>query len=157
MEEWRPAVGFQGVYSVSTLGNVRRDVGGKGARKGHILKATIDGRGYRMVDLFVDGIRTKKKVHVLVAETFIGERPEGYETRHLDGNCLNNAVSNLTYGTKSDNMMDAVKHGTHNETKKTHCKRGHEFTPDNTRIEKTAKSRRCLTCERNRRPIRSYA
>lgn len=152
-EIWLPAAGFEEFYWVSSKGNVRREATGRGARVGRILKATIDGRGYRMVDLFsgAAGTRQKRKVHILVAATFLGPRPADLEVRHLDGNRLNNAVENLRYGSRSENMMDAVKHGTHSEARKMSCKRGHPFTPDNTRIESTG-SRRCLTCKNARRP-----
>lgn len=32
--------------------------------------------------------------------------------------------------------------------RKTHCKRGHEFTPENTYINPSNKSRNCRTCDR---------
>lgn len=51
-------------------------------------------------------------VHHLVAEAFIGPRPENLEIRHLDGNRQNNRVDNLAYGTKSENCADSAKHGT---------------------------------------------
>lgn len=103
-----------------------------------------------LVDLFTPAGRVKKKVHSLVAEHFVGARPEGTDIRHLDGDKLNNAATNLAYGSRSENNLDQVMHGTHPEASKTHCKRGHEFTPDNTRIETTG-ARRCLTCARSRR------
>lgn len=39
----------------------------------------------------------------------------------------NNALPNLAWGTNSDNMLDAVRNGTHREARKTHCIRNHEF------------------------------
>lgn len=84
-EIWRPIHGMESLYSVSDHGYVRRDAPGKGAKAGRVLKATIDGRGYRMVDLFAPAGRVKKKVHSLVAEHFIGARLEGTDIRHLDG------------------------------------------------------------------------
>ena len=52
-------------------------------------------------------------VHQMVAEAFIGPKPLGLEVRHLDGNRLNNHSCNLAYGTRRQNMLDAMKHGTH--------------------------------------------
>lgn len=51
-------------------------------------------------------------IHVIVAAVFHGERPIGYEVRHLDGNKHNNHPDNLCYGTKKDNRQDSIKHGT---------------------------------------------
>jgi phage FluMu protein Com len=61
------------------------------------------------------------KVHWLVARAFLGPRPDGMEIRHLDGDYQNCTASNLLYGTKSENALDAVQHGTHRETRKVRC------------------------------------
>lgn len=61
--------------------------------------------------------KTKKCVHQLVALAFYGERPEGKEVRHLDGNKLNNHKDNLRYGTRSENQLDSVNHGSHSFVK----------------------------------------
>ncbi|WP_180768758.1 HNH endonuclease signature motif containing protein, partial [Vibrio parahaemolyticus] len=53
-----------------------------------------------------------KRVHELVALTFIGERPKGQVTRHLDGDKLNNRPGNLMYGTEKENQSDRLMHGT---------------------------------------------
>lgn len=84
----------------------------------------------------------------MVCEAFHGLRPEGMEVRHLDGNSQNDAASNLAWGTRSENIRDAVRHGTHNMTRKTHCKHGHEFTPENTQSRPNGGGRRCMTCRR---------
>ena len=93
---------------------------------------------------------------------FAGPCPEGLVVRHLDGNPENNrwapgdeaetraAGGNLIYGTDSENSFDTVEHGTHWQARKTHCKRGHKFTPENTYI--NAKGhRRCQPCMRKLR------
>jgi hypothetical protein len=41
-------------------------------------------------------------------------------------------VSNLRYGTRSENIRDNVRHGTHNKSTRTHCPRGHLYSPENT-------------------------
>lgn len=51
-------------------------------------------------------------VHKLVLETFVGPRKSGQVARHLDGNHLNNALSNLAWGTQLQNAADARQHGT---------------------------------------------
>ena len=55
------------------------------------------------------------------------------EVRHLDGNAGNSAVTNLEYGTHSDNMQDMMRHH-RGQVAKTHCPYDHEYTEENTRL-----------------------
>lgn len=114
-EEWRPIPSCHG-YEVSDLGNVRsldRVVltrnGQLRSYKAQMLTPTIGSHGYPMVSL---GRKAKRTVHSLVAESFIGPCPEGLEIRHGDGNRTNPKLLNLSYGTRSDNVLDAYRHGT---------------------------------------------
>lgn len=50
-------------------------------------------------------------VHILVAATFLGPRPEGQWVRHLDGVPAHSYLSNLRYGTPAQNSADMVQHG----------------------------------------------
>lgn len=112
-EEWRPIPGYNGVYEVSNLGNVRSWTKASG---GKLLKPRVSDKGYRYVDLRVHAWRNgspRRKIHHLVALAFHGPRPEGTLVCHDDGNPANNQASNLKYGTASDNALDAIRHGTH--------------------------------------------
>ena len=113
-EEWHPIPRYEGRYSLSSTGRVRND------RNGRILAGWKMKNGYRMVAI---GGRSGEKlyVHQLVAEVFIGPRPDREDVRHLDGSRDNNDRSNLAYGTRSRNFYDAVEHGTHFQARKTHC------------------------------------
>jgi hypothetical protein len=51
-----------------------------------------------------------RPVHQLILETFVGIRPEGYHTRHLNGDKMDNRLSNLCWGTASENREDTVRH-----------------------------------------------
>jgi hypothetical protein len=76
------------------------------------LKLTTDKDGYCVVTLRNHGRSTQGKVHRLVAEAFLPDKPEGkYLVRHLDGNPQNNHVNNLTWGTPKENAIDMIKHG----------------------------------------------
>lgn len=77
-----------------------------------ILKSHPTRHGYLTVHLCRDGRRFSRAVHRLVLEAFIGPRPPGMECRHLDGNRRNNAATNLCWGTRSQNALDRVRHGT---------------------------------------------
>jgi hypothetical protein len=51
-------------------------------------------------------------VHILVALTYIGKRPyKAAQVRHWDDNKVNNAPSNLLYGSQLENMADAKRNG----------------------------------------------
>lgn len=55
----------------------------------------------------------KVKVHRLVLETYVGPCPKSYVGGHLDGNPLNNAVTNLKWITQKENAAHRVIHNTH--------------------------------------------
>lgn len=67
--------------------------------------------GYLTATLYRDGKQHRRKVHCLVLEAFVGPRPAGQETRHLDGDPQNNCVSNLAWGTRAENLQDKREHG----------------------------------------------
>jgi len=108
-EKWARITDFPR-YSVSNLGRVRRDVPGPGTQAGRILNPPIDGP-YRRVALRHNGRTRFKRVHSLVAEHFIGPRPEGAHVNHVDGDKLNNAWWNLEYVTPKENTLHQHKIG----------------------------------------------
>lgn len=159
-ETWVPVSGYLDHYEVSDLGHVRslthRDRLGR-LRKGRILKPGHVPFGYPFVNLSVDGKRWQVMVHKLVAREFLGPMPAGMETRHLDGNVLNSAASNLAYGTRAENRLDSVHHGTHQMTRKTHCPQGHPYDEANTHLARGPYGRNhrlCRTCLRLRQQQR---
>jgi hypothetical protein len=68
--------------------------------------------GYRFVILSKGGKTFHRSVHRLILETFVGERPDGMEGCHSDGNKDNNGLSNLRWDTSASNHNDQRKHGT---------------------------------------------
>ncbi|MCA4754789.1 HNH endonuclease [Mycolicibacterium fortuitum] len=156
-ETWLPVPGFEGLYEVSSLGNVRSVdrvvVGGPyglpQTRKGRVRKPQTDHGGYHRVMLYRDGRPGESHgIHKLVALAF---HPDGWfegaDVRHLDGVRTNNASSNLAWGTRSENERDKIAHGT---SLKTHCKNRHEFSSENTYIDPGG-NRHCRTCSRDRK------
>jgi hypothetical protein len=117
VEEWRPVPGFPN-YEVSSEGRVRSldhvVWGGPRAgfytKKGRMLRPGAASHNYPTVVLGRGNTRT---VHSLVAEAFIGPYPPGQEVRHKDGDRSNPRLENLEYGTRADNVRDAIRHGTH--------------------------------------------
>ncbi|WP_372732947.1 NUMOD4 motif-containing HNH endonuclease [Novosphingobium sp.] len=103
-ERWKTVLGFPD-YMVSSEGRVYSHISQKFLRPG------IASNGYPTVALGRGNTRT---LHSLVAETFIGPCPAGMEVRHRDGIRTNPKLSNLRYGSRSDNIKDAYEHGTRN-------------------------------------------
>lgn len=113
VEEWR-AVPTHPNYEVSDHGRVRsldqmvRRRHGLARKKGRILRPIPHSGGYHHVQL---ADRQKVLIHVLVAATFIGPRPDGLIVCHKDDDKRRNVPDNLYYGTYGDNMADAWRNG----------------------------------------------
>ncbi len=115
MVEWRPIrlIDFEQKYEVSDDGQLRsRDVtivranGRRLHRKGHICKSTPHHKwGYYQYQLNYDGQHKTVMIHCLVADAFIGVRPEGTEVNHKDGDKSHNHFANLEYVTPSQNSL----------------------------------------------------
>ena len=120
-EIWKPVSGYVGLYEVSNLGTIRsldRIIPDKthGTRKlvGRVLGHSTDSQGRWSVGLSKDSKPIKKRIHLIVAEAFLGPRLKGLEVCHKDGNPANNQAFNLRYDTHQGNMQDMVKHGRSN-------------------------------------------
>lgn len=148
-EEWRPIPGYEGRYDVSDHGNVRSWIPYRSLPLPRLRTQTQD-RGYFSVMLYdAQGAHRLRRVHQLVALAFHGPPPfPDAEVRHLDGTRDNNRAGNLLYGSRSENALDSVRHGTNFHTRKTHCPKGHEF--DAEYETETGRRRRCLVCQRAR-------
>jgi len=130
-ERWIPVPGYEGIYEVSDQGRVKSL--NKRRRVPRILRPNVKHLGYQSVCLYRgDARRNRQMVHRLVLTAFVGECPEGHEACHRDGNGSNNRLFNLYWGTPVDNAQDTIRHGNNFHANKTHCKNGHEFTPENT-------------------------
>jgi hypothetical protein len=119
-EIWKDVVGWEGLYQVSDLGRVRSldrtDTRGF-LWRGKVLSLALSGLGpsskqYYKVGMSRGSKVTQRRAHILVLEAFRGARPGGTEARHLDGNAHNNLLTNLVWGTPSENGRDRVCHGT---------------------------------------------
>lgn len=155
-ERWLPVPGWEGVYSVSDLGRVRSEArvlhksdGSRQPVRERILRAVRNDRGYLLVALSRNGTRRMHAIHRLVLEAFVGPSPAGELTRHLNGDQTDNRLTNLQYGTSSENNFDTVHHGTHWQATKTNCPQGHEFTAANTYVSRSG--RECRICRAARR------
>lgn len=102
MENWKP-VRQNDNYEVSDLGRVRN------MRTRRIVRPYIDSdQKYPRVDLYDGGSRRKFMVHTLVAEAFIGPKPDGYEIDHRNTNICDNRLCNICYVTQEENRNNPV-------------------------------------------------
>lgn len=119
-EEWRPVVGWEGLYEVSNLGRVR-SLDREYIPKDRTTSSPLQGRmlitykfhayGYLGVGLSRDGKPRRRYVHTLVLEAFVGPRPPGMYCNHIDADPTNNRVSNLEWCTQKQNMQHASRLG----------------------------------------------
>ena len=151
-ERWLPVVDWEGLYEVSDQGRVRSfHVKTRPRLSGSDLLATHRraGMDYPTVTLSRNAKSVGRTVHSLVAAAFIGPRPPGMDVCHNDGDADNCQLSNLRYGTRSENILDEIAHGTHRHASRTHCAKGHELTDDNIyRCKARPKTRACRTCRK---------
>lgn len=175
-ETWLPAVGYEGYYEVSDLGNVRsidrivyRKDGGEERRRGTPMSPKTErGRGgYRRVSLRKSGIRLTHTVHSLVLSAFVGPRPDGMQIDHIDNDPGNNRLENLQYVNAAENtnrqklfgtsVSDRANRGIHHQVIKTHCPRGHELKDPNLVISQKIKGgRSCRACARARSYVQRH-
>lgn len=78
-------------------------------------------KGYLFVVLTVGELKYNRSLHKLILETYVGPRSKNMGCRHLNGNALDNRLENLCWGTQSENIKDAVRHGTHVDNRGEKC------------------------------------
>jgi hypothetical protein len=150
-EIWRDCISWENYYAVSTIGTVRslpRTVIGRDniTRRisGRILTPGINTKdGYAHYSFYRNGILTTVKGHALVLDAFVGPCPPGYLRRHLNDIPSDNYLTNLAYGTPTDNILDRIRNSLT-------CKREHLLMIPNLRNNFVTNSlgRRCLACHR---------
>lgn len=156
-ERWAPIPEHPG-YEASDLGRIRsvpRERVGTCGRvfhfKGRVLVLCPNHNGYLRVPL---GHGVNKFVHCLVLQAFVGPRPEGMQCLHGNGKPADNRLTNLHWGTPSENSLDIVRHGTHAGATRTKCKRRHALFPPNLQAGNLRMGQRaCLACGRARSQI----
>ena len=116
-ETWLTIPEFEGRHEVSNLGRVRslpRTVMRTGGKiltvKGRVMKPFLN-KGYPRYTFTQDGKFVYKFAHQLVMLCFVGPCPEGQEVRHKNDNREDCRLSNLEYGTRSQNIADCKRNG----------------------------------------------
>ena len=106
-ELWQDIPNYEGWYQVSTQGRIRRMKAGKRTFIGRISKGWLHASGYPVIKLYREGKYTTIFIHILVATAFIGKKPDGFQTNHIDGNRANNCIENLEWVTPLENVHHA--------------------------------------------------
>lgn len=128
-KEFRHIPGRLG-YAVSDAGDVISCIPHPGSicrlpSKWRRLSQSVNPGGYMQAS--VSG--RNRLVHQLVLFAFVGPRPRKHDCCHSDGNRKNNVLSNLRWGTRSENQKDSVRHGTHN-TQRSETHPSSKITPE---------------------------
>ena len=110
-EVWKDIEGWEGLYQVSSGGAVRGLRNKNGVGSGEYVLNPAKQRGYLYVILSKGGERVTKRVHRLVAETFLTRGSSDLVVNHKDGNKLNNQISNLEWVTQAQNNQHAYDNG----------------------------------------------
>lgn len=101
--EWKPVKGYEGIYEVSSDGQVRRVA--------YLLKPSNNFYGYPQLTLTKNGKSNNKPLHRIVAETFHNNPENKLTVNHKDGNKQNSHKDNLEWATHSENSLHAVRTG----------------------------------------------
>lgn len=114
-ENWKDIKGFEGLYQVSDLGNIKSLGNGSSTdsrtKQVRILKLQLKKTGYLQVKLCKEGRSFYKRPHRLVAEAFIYNPENKKEVNHINGIKNDNRVENLEWCTSSENQIHSFKNG----------------------------------------------
>lgn len=98
-EVWKDIEGYEGLYQVSNMGNVKS----VGYGKERVLKFGKNNDGYLRVVLYKEGKGKTHKVHRLVAQAFIPNPENKEQIDHLNTIRTDNRVENLRWVTPKEN------------------------------------------------------
>ena len=116
IEIWKDIKGYEGMYQVSTQGNlksldriVNHPKSIKLTLKGGVIKSSVNGSGYKIVQLNKNGKGVIYLVHRLVSGAYLNNPDNKPQVNHIDGNKANNLLENLEWVTRSENMIHAYE------------------------------------------------
>lgn len=109
MEIWKPILGYEKQYKISTIGRIKRISTRTGQPQNRIRKQEINKYGYAQIILCKNAIRKNFLVHRLVMSTFFGS--SNLWVNHKNGIKTDNRPENLEYVTPEENEAHAVRMG----------------------------------------------
>jgi hypothetical protein len=100
-EEWKGIPNYEELYEISSFGRVKNKLTEK------VLKLSVDNNGYLVLNLNKDHTKKTKRVHQLVAMTFLNHKPCGMKlvVDHINSVRNDNRVENLQIVTQKENIL----------------------------------------------------
>lgn len=151
---WRQLPGLEDRYYISDDSRVWS------VQRQKLMTPRMNRDGYLVVGItHAEYSMTKRRVHQLVLEAFVGPRPPGHVGCHNNGNPLDNRLSNLRWDSQQENMLDVSRHGRNHWALRTECPSGHPYSGGNLLMHRKKRrgreggvgyERRCATCLRER-------
>jgi len=112
VEQWRAVVDYEGLYEISRKGTLRRLVATRKSAIGTSPTQFVANHRYKVVHLRKEERNKTHYVHRLVAMAWFGPPPTSeYQVNHIDGNKLNNNITNLQWVTSFQNDQHATETG----------------------------------------------
>lgn len=124
IEIWKDIIGYEGLYQISNLGNIKALEKSVWNGQGYIhfpeiiRKPNPDKDGYLNITLSNCGKVKTYKIHRLVAEMFIPNLKNKPQVNHKDGNKTNNCADNLEWCTNQENQQHAYRTGLKNQKRR---------------------------------------
>lgn len=107
MDKWKDIKNYEGLYKISSLGEIKN----LKHKKEKEVKQVLQKTGYLKVILIKDKKPKAFYVHRLVAQAFIPNIENKSQVNHKDGNKQNNNINNLEWNTPKENVKHAYKNG----------------------------------------------
>lgn len=113
-EQWKPVLGFEGLYEVSNYGSVRSlgimfraGYGQLVPKYGRVLAKIKMPNGYLKAHMWRNKKGLLKSIHRIVAEAFIPNPDNKPFVNHINGNKSDNRIQNLEWCTARENSIHA--------------------------------------------------
>lgn len=117
-EIWRDVVGYEGIYLISSLSNlksidrvIKMKNGESFFRKGRNITIRKNNFGYYETRLCKNGSKKSVFLHRVIAEAFIPNPDNLPQVDHINGDKRDNRISNLRWVSRSQNMKAAYELG----------------------------------------------